>query len=107
MFRYPCDYAPRFVRASNTPSVKGPLSARHRANNLKNVNFASHPVSSRPSGVAGRRVGRLCCGQRAAPHLDATSSRRQRLGWLAACLAARFFGTTVPRVYGGSTWLAK
>ena len=24
MFRYPCVYAPRFARASNTPSVKGP-----------------------------------------------------------------------------------
>jgi len=24
IFRYPCVYAPRFVRASNTPSVKGP-----------------------------------------------------------------------------------
>jgi len=39
-------------------------------------------------------VGRLWAARRAAaPHFVAASSRRQRLGWLAACLAARFFGT--------------
>jgi len=57
----------------------GHYFARHRANNLKNVNFASHPVSSQRCHRSS--VG---CGQRAAPHFVAPSAANDWAGSLPA-----------------------